>query len=76
MTYKDGTEIHIGDWLRLAGRPGRVVFSIDTDQFSDAFPRDEWAYLGQGVMIEVEGIGLVHLTVPTDPDLELIRRSE
>ena len=75
MTYPDGTEIHIFDRIRLAGRPGRVVFSIDANQFSDAYPKADWDYLESGIMVEIEGLGLIHLTGGTDPDLQLVGRS-
>jgi hypothetical protein len=50
---------------------GVVVFSIDTDEFSTEFPKDEWIYLGRGIMVETERVGLVHLK-ETDEDVEII----
>jgi len=73
MTYPDGTEIRLGDHLRLAGRPGRVVFSLDTDEFSAAYPKADWAYLKSGVMVEIDGIGLI-LLQDAAPDLEFLHR--
>jgi hypothetical protein len=39
-----------------------VVFSIDTDEFSAEFPREQWQYLGRGIMVRSEQAGLVHLS--------------
>ena len=38
-----------------------------------AFPRDAWGYLGKGVLIEFERLGLVHYTEP-EPTLALVAR--
>jgi hypothetical protein len=48
-----------------------VVFSIDTDEFSSELPKDKWLYLGRGIMVQTERVGLVHLE-ETDEDVEII----
>jgi hypothetical protein len=75
MRYPDGQIAKLGDEVSLAGRSGKVVFSIDTSEYSDAYPENVWAYLQKGVMIEIEGMGLVHYEEP-EIDLILIRRRE
>lgn len=76
MKYPDGQDVIIGDKVLLAdGSKGEVVFCIDRDEFSDAYPRDEWLYLGSGAMIEAEGCGLIHYP-SDDDDLTLVCRSK
>ena len=43
-----------------AGLRGRVVANIDRDQFSAKCPKNEWAYLTRGVLVDTEEAGLVH----------------
>ncbi|TKW67758.1 MAG: hypothetical protein DI616_05450 [Paracoccus denitrificans] len=78
MRYRCGAEARVGDRVMWGRRPGVVVFSIDSDEFSDAFPNSDWAYLGSGVMIDAEGVGLVHEHGPEHdgPDIELIARAK
>ena len=45
--------------------------SIDTDEYSPDFSREQWSYLGTGVMIQFANYGLVHYTEP-DEDLEFL----
>lgn len=62
MKYADGVEIRRGDHVRLYGvQTGVVVFSVDSDDYSDEFPRDEWAYLKSGVMVKADNGALIHL---------------
>lgn len=78
MRYRCGAEARIGDRVIWCGRPGVVVFSIDSDEYSEAFPKSNWAYLGSGVMIDVEGVGLVleHDPEYDEPDIELVARAK
>jgi hypothetical protein len=50
------------------------VCSIDTGEYSPEFPREQWSYLGTGVMIQFANYGLVHYTEP-DEDLEFLGRA-
>lgn len=43
-----------------SGLRGRVVANVDRDEFSAECPRNEWAYLNRGVLVETEEAGLVH----------------
>ena len=74
MRYSNGKLAKLGDRVRLGDREGTVVFSIDTDEFSHAYPRESWAYLGRGIMIEVRDIGLIHYT-DSEADLQFIARA-
>jgi hypothetical protein len=62
VTYADGTEVRLWDRVQpWEGCRGVVVFSIDSDEFSPDFPKEHWAYLGRGVMVATDKVGLVHL---------------
>ncbi|MEB2847024.1 hypothetical protein GAO09_16100 [Rhizobiales bacterium RZME27] len=71
MFYPDGRLARLGDRVRLGGRDGIVVFSIDTDEFSECFPREDWADYGEGIMVDLAGIGLI-LCIEPDEDLEFV----
>ena len=45
MKYADGTEVKLGDRVKLGeDESGIVVCSIDTSQYADGFPERQWAY--------------------------------
>ncbi len=72
MKYRDGQEVKLGDVVVLGtDQRGVVVCSIDTGEYSDAYPRAQWCYMNGGVLIEFRSYGLVHYNEP-DPDLRLI----
>jgi len=74
MKYKNGEVTHVGDQVLIAGDDlGTVVFSIDTDEYSEEFPKREWEYLKKGIMIKSKKMGLVHLE-ELDEDVELLKR--
>ena len=74
MNYPDGQKVLVGDRLKLwDGCHGTVMCSMDDDEYTPEFPRDHWAYLKIGVMIECNLAGLVHYDAP-DEDFELIQR--
>jgi hypothetical protein len=63
MLDENGRLIRVGDRVTMgSGITGVVVFSIDTDEFSAEFPREQWQYLGRGIMVRSEQAGLVHLS--------------
>lgn len=71
MLDSKGRLIRLGDRVRLGGGiEGIVVFSMDTDEFSPAFPKAEWQYLRRGIMVETVQAGLVHLAEAND-DIEV-----
>ena len=75
MKYLSGEEVRLGDKVKLwEGCFGVVVFSIDTDEYSAEFPKEDWSYLRSGIMFETDCVGLVHYTEP-DEDLELLARA-
>jgi preprotein translocase subunit YajC len=57
-----GRLVRRGDRVTIGGGvDGTVVLSIDTDEFSVEFPKDEWDYLGKGILVRTEAAGFVHL---------------
>jgi len=74
MKYWDGQEIRLGDRVKLdKDEGGIVVASMDTDEYTDENPKEQWGHL-KGVMIEFPLFGLIHYDEP-DEDLELISRA-
>lgn len=76
MNYSNGQKVCIGDRVMLWGKSyGIVVFSIDTDEYSEAFPKAEWENLGNGVMVDSEEAELIHFP-EEDSDLQLVERKK
>lgn len=73
MNYADGQQVKVGDRLRFDDDEGVVVCSIDTDEYSEAFPKKDWGYLGRGVMACFPKSGLIYFE-ETDLDLHLVAR--
>lgn len=75
MKYSDGQEVRLGDRVKLgADDGGIVVASIDSGEYSQEHPAEQWAYLKRGVLIEFPTYGLIHYEEP-EPDLQLIERA-
>ena len=75
MFYRDGRQARIGDHVRIQDFEGVVVFSIDTDEYSADFRKEDWAeFLECGVMIRFQKWGLIHYKEP-DEDLEFVSRA-
>jgi hypothetical protein len=61
MKYRDGTEIHLNDKVIFEdGSSGIVLISIDLEEYSPVYTKNEWAYLESGVMVLSESCGLIH----------------
>ena len=61
MKYLDGTDIRLGDKVLIDGKyNGVVVANIDGSEYSEKMPKENWEYLGSGVMIDTDFSGLVH----------------
>ena len=74
MNYPDGQPVRLGDRVRMwRGAEGVVVCSLDTDEYTDEYPRPDWSYLRKGVLIESPQAGLFHYLEPED-SFELIER--
>jgi hypothetical protein len=74
MNYASGELARLWDRVEVwTGNRAIVVFSIDTDEFSEDFPKAGWVYLGRGVMLESQQAGLIHYEEP-DEGMRLISR--
>ena len=74
MKYPDGQIAYLGDRVRLwSGVEGTVVCSLDTQEFSDQYPVDQWRYLKNGVPIHSTQTGLIHYLDP-EPTFQLLGR--
>ena len=63
----NGRLIRLGDRISVgSAEQGVVVFSLDTDEFAEGFPKAEWEYLGRGIMVLMDGMGLVFLDTPEE----------
>jgi hypothetical protein len=74
LRYPNGEEARLGDTVRIGeSERGVVVCSLDTREYSEQFPRSEWEYLGHGILVKFERLGLVHYAEP-EPALALVER--
>ena len=70
MRYPNGTQIKVGDPIKLSnGETGTVVFCVDTGEYSEGFPKEEWQYLKTGVMVKTNKGALIHFTEPNNDDV-------
>lgn len=75
MKYDTGDQVCLGDTIQLwKDATGVVVCSFDTDEYSRGFSKNEWGYLGTGVLIDSKEAGLLHLREP-EPGMRLISRA-
>lgn len=62
MNYDDGTQVSLGDHVRLInGDTGIVVASFDSREFSAHYPESEWGQMTTGVLIRTANGALVRL---------------
>jgi hypothetical protein len=72
MKYPDGQDISVGDRVKLSsGQMGTVVCSIDSGEFTKAFPKSDWEHLKSGIIIEADNGEVFHYA-EADEDLELV----
>jgi len=76
LRYPNGEAARLGDTVRAGeSEHGVVVCSLDTHEYSEQFPRSEWEYLGRGILVRFERLGLVHYAEP-EPALALVERRQ
>ena len=74
MKYPDGTEARIGDRVQFSnGEKGTIVFSIDTNEYSNEFPKTQWSYLKKGVMIKTDKDALIHYEDPNVGEVMFVK---
>jgi len=60
MKYPNGTDIRLGDEVQLSnGETATVMFSIDTNEYTDEFKKSEWEYLKKGIMVKTKDGSLI-----------------
>lgn len=61
MQYTTGEAISVGDKVVMGdGLEGVVVCDLDAGVGSAKYPLEDWAYLGQGILVLTEAAGIVH----------------
>lgn len=74
MKYHDGQSVMLGDKVKLGkDENGIVVCLINSGEYSDDIPKEQWSHLEKGVMIEFPLYGLIHYET-LEPDIELVSR--
>lgn len=62
MKYSNGSKIRVGDRVKIGnGDTGVVVACLFSDEYSVGYPRNEWEYLKEGVLLRTDHGALVHL---------------
>lgn len=75
MNYNDGERVMVGDRVKLwEGCFGIVVCSIDDDEYTADYRREDWSYLRSGVLVNSEQGGLIHYLEP-ESTFELVERA-
>ena len=75
--YKSGEEIQLGDVVDIGqgnGPQGVVVVVIPSGPVAKGFTAEDWSYLKSGLMLQADGMGLVHYAQPND-ELILVHRA-
>jgi WD40 repeat protein len=72
MKYPDGRPVAVGDRVKLWDNEyGVVVCSIDTDAYTEDYPKAAWSYLNSGVLIKTDDGEIFHYN-ELDEDSELV----
>ena len=70
MKYADGSVARLGDRVRIRnGDTGVVVFSVDTNEYSSEYRREDWPDVKSGIMVLTDKGALVRFAEVTDPSL-------
>lgn len=70
MKYRDGTDMHVGDRVRIKnGDTGIIVASLDTGEFSPDYPKENWEDLKTGIVVLTDKGALVRFDEPFPQDL-------
>ena len=74
MRYSDNRIIKTGDLVCLRGRQlGVIGCVIDNDDYTDEFPKSDYAYLERGIMLRLSNGNVLYLEEYTE-ELVLISR--
>jgi len=62
MKYSSGENIELGDIIRLWDKcEGIIVGLIEEGRFREDYPKTEWGYLKEGLLVVTEDAGLIHV---------------
>ena len=76
MNLENGDQVSLWDRVKfLEGENGIVLFSIDDDQYSPCYPKEQWTLLKHGLMLDSTFARLVHIP-ESGPDMELLHRGK
>ena len=74
LKYADGTEAHLGDRVRITnGDAGTVIASMDTDEYGPEATKENWAHMGNGILVRTDRGALVQFD---DTHSRLVSRDE
>lgn len=74
MEYQDKNEAMVGDTIEMVSREiGTVVASLDSGNYSDDYPKSDWEYLNEGLLVDSDSFGLLHFTDNSEL-VRLVRR--
>lgn len=75
VRYSDYNEARLGDEVAIDDiYKGVVVASLDTDEYSARCPREEWAHLGTGIVVDTNFGGLIHYPNGDHEHIVLVKR--
>jgi hypothetical protein len=75
MYYVDGTSVQTGDVIRMGREIGTVICDIEARVCLPPHDIVEWQYLGRGILVDFESLGIIHMET-ADSDIELVRRAK
>jgi hypothetical protein len=76
VLYADFNEARLGDEIIIDDiYKGVVVASLDTDEYSASCPREEWAHLGTGIVVDTNFAGRIHYPNGDDEHIVLVKRA-
>lgn len=74
MNYHTGELIELGDSIELSSDiTGIIVGIIEESKFSNQYPKEEWDYLGSGLLVLSNQAGLIHYPKISE-DIKLIKK--
>ena len=76
VRYADYNEARLGDEVAIDDiYKGVVVASLDTDEYSARCPREEWAHLETGIVVDTNFGGLIHYPNGDHEHIVLLKRA-
>jgi hypothetical protein len=76
VKYSDDNEARLGDRVAISVTyRGIVVACLDRDEYTADYPREQWSYLGKGVLVNTDFGGLVHYEDASQEHFTLISRA-